>query len=106
MMKEDNIKRKARKIVFSKLMNVYTIPILIFIIWIALIDKNSIHERRKVCNTISILEKEKAYYLQKIEQDNRKKKELLSSRDNLEKFAREQYLMKKANEDIFIIVDE
>ena len=35
-----------------------------------------------------------------------KKEELLGSRDNLEKFAREQYLMKKENEDIFIIVKE
>ena len=105
-MEEDSIKPKAKKLVFSKLMNVYTISILIFIIWIALIDKNNIFERRKICNTISVLQKEKSYYLQKIEQDNRKKKELLSSRDNLEKFAREQYLMKKANEDIFIIVDE
>ena len=32
-------------------------------------------------------------------------KELLSNRDNLEKFAREQYLMKKKDEDIFIIVE-
>lgn len=33
-------------------------------------------------------------------------KELLSNRDNLEKFAREQYLMKNSNEDIFIIIDK
>ena len=37
--------------------------------------------------------------------DYGKMKELLSNRDNLEKFAREQYLMKKKDEDIFIIVE-
>ena len=52
------------------------------------------------------MEKEKNYYRKKVEEDKRKKDELLGNRDNLEKFAREQYLMKKENEDIFIIVKE
>ena len=50
--------------------------------------------------------KEKAYYQNKIEEDNRKMKELLSNKDNLEKFAREQYLMKNKNEDIFVILNK
>ena len=33
-------------------------------------------------------------------------KNLKTNNENLEKFAREQYLMKKDNEDIFIIVEE
>lgn len=55
---------------------------------------------------INQLENEQKYYREKIEEDKRKKEELLGNRDNLEKFAREQYLMKKENEDIFIIVKE
>ena len=57
-------------------------------------------------NKITTLQKEKAYYHHKIEEDNRKMQELLSNKDNLEKFAREQYLMKNKNEDIFVIVKE
>ena len=60
----------------------------------------------KLRSKISTLEKEKDYYQKKIEEDNRKIKELLRSPDNLEKFAREQYLMKKDNEDIFVIVNK
>ncbi len=52
---------------------------------------------------IKSLEDEKEYYLQKIEDDKKKIKELQTSPENLEKFAREQYLMKKPNEDIFIV---
>ena len=52
------------------------------------------------------MKREKEYYRKKIEEDKRKMEELLSSRENLEKFAREQYLMKRANEDIFVIVDK
>ncbi len=52
---------------------------------------------------IKSLEEEKVYYLQKIEEDKKKIKELRTNAENLEKFAREQYLMKKPNEDIFIV---
>lgn len=55
---------------------------------------------------INTLTEQKEYYRKTIEDDNRKIQELLSNRDNLEKFAREQYLMKNSNEDIYIIVDE
>ena len=38
--------------------------------------------------------------------DKRKQEELTGDRDKLEKFAREEYLMKRENEDIFIIINE
>ncbi|WP_229783039.1 MULTISPECIES: FtsB family cell division protein [Butyricimonas] len=79
---------------------------LLFVIWIALFDKYSFIDRLQLRSKINQLENEQKYYREKIEEDKRKKEELLGSRDNLEKFAREQYLMKKENEDIFIIVKE
>lgn len=63
-------------------------------------------EQIQLKNKISSLKKEKIYYQTKIKEDTRKKEELLGSKENLEKFAREQYLMKRPNEDIFVIVDE
>jgi cell division protein FtsB len=41
----------------------------------------------------------------KIDELRRQKKDLFGNQRNLEKFAREKYLMKKSNEDIFVIVD-
>jgi cell division protein FtsB len=52
------------------------------------------------------MEDEKQYYLERIEEDSRRLNELKTDRDNLEKFAREQYFMKKENEDVFVIVEE
>lgn len=52
------------------------------------------------------LENDREYYMQRIEEDSRKLNELKTSDENLEKFAREEYFMKKDNEDIYIIVDE
>ncbi len=95
---------KFREII-RKFTNKYTLVGLLFLVWISFFDKNSFVEKAQLRNKINTLSKEKAYYQQKIEEDNRKMKELLSNRDNLEKFAREQYLMKKEDEDIFIIVE-
>ena len=61
--------------------------------------------RRKL-STIESLEKEKAYFIEKIETDRNRIHELKTNKKNLEKFAREQYLMKKENEDIFILIEE
>jgi len=52
------------------------------------------------------MQKDKIYYQDKIKADTKKLEELRTDRDNLEKFAREQYFMKKDDEDIFIVVDE
>lgn len=89
---------------FRKFANKYTISGLIFLLWIAFFDNNSFVKKIQLRNKINKLEKEQTYYQNKIEEDNRKMQELLSNQDNLEKFAREQYLMKKKNEDIFVIV--
>ena len=71
-----------------------------------LCDIYSFIDRLQLRSKINQLENEQKYYREKIEEDKRKKEELLGNRDNLEKFAREQYLMKRENEDIFIIVKE
>lgn len=53
---------------------------------------------------IEELRAEKQQLLERIEQDKRKKKELSSTGgEQLEKFAREEYFMKKPNEVIFIV---
>ena len=76
----------------SRLMNKYTITLLIFLVWLAFFDRNSLVGKMQLRGKIATL--------------NRKMKELLSNKDNLEKFAREQYLMKNKNEDIFVILNK
>lgn len=89
-----------------KFYNKYILGGLLFLVWITFFDHNSFVEQIQLRNKINSLNKEKEYYQEKIEEDKRKMQELLSNKDNLEKFAREQYLMKNKNEDIFIIVNE
>jgi cell division protein FtsB len=52
------------------------------------------------------LESEKEYYRQKIAEVEKDRKELLTNKELLEKFAREKYLMKKEKEDVFVIQED
>ena len=93
---------KAKKIfIFFK--NKYMLTLLFFVVWILFFDQNNLIDRFKSIEKIRQQEKEKVYYLRKIEEDKRKLNELRTDRDNLEKFAREQYYMKKDDEDIFVL---
>lgn len=104
-MREKNNDTGFQHFLFILFMNKYTITSLIFLVWLTFFDRNNLVEKMQLRSKIATLKKEKAYYQDKIEEDNRKIKELLSSKENLEKFAREQYLMKRPNEDIFVIVN-
>lgn len=104
-MREKNNDTGFRHLLFILFMNKYTITSLIFLVWLTFFDRNNLVEKMQLRSKIATLKREKAYYQDKIEEDNRKIKELLSSKKNLEKFAREQYLMKRPNEDIFVIVN-
>jgi cell division protein DivIC len=86
------------------LKNKYTLTLIVFLGWITFFDQNYLIERFQNLNLMHQLEKDKQYYIEKIFTDSTKLKQLKTDRKNLEKFAREQYLMKKNNEDIFIIV--
>jgi cell division protein FtsB len=88
------------------LSNKYVLAALIFLIWLLLFDQNNLSERRKLTRDYNLLLQEREYYQHKIEEDKKRINELKTDNENLEKFAREQYLMKKDNEDIFVIVDD
>lgn len=85
------------------LLNKYLIVFVVFAVFVTFFDDHNLIKRWKAAQKISQLEKELKYYQEEIKATKRKKNELQSSNENLEKFAREQYFMKKQNEDIFII---
>lgn len=84
--------------------NKYLLTIIIFLIWIVLLDSNNLISRRKEMKDLKKLRADRDYYVQRIEEDKRKLYELKTDDRNLEKFAREQYRMKKADEDLYIVL--
>jgi cell division protein FtsB len=83
--------------------NKYLISSVFFIVWISFFDKFNVLKIIKRKQELNQLTESKQYYKKEIEKS---KKELLNLRENssnIEKIAREKYLMKKENEDLFII---
>lgn len=82
--------------------NRYVLILSVFIVWMLFFDENSYLVHREFNTEINELETAIDFYKKKIKED---KKTIHSLQDSLqlEKFAREQYLMKKENEDIYII---
>ncbi|MDD3320414.1 MAG: septum formation initiator family protein [Paludibacter sp.] len=87
----------------SIFLNKYLIVLVVFTVFITFFDEHNLIDRFNTFRKIKSLEKEQQFYQDEIEATKKKKNELESNNENLEKFAREQYLMKKSNEDIFII---
>ncbi|MDZ7737788.1 MAG: septum formation initiator family protein [Bacteroidales bacterium] len=88
------------------LRNRYFLTVMVFLVWIILFDNNNLVNRYRYMKNLRQLENDREYFMERIEEDRRKLNELKTSNENLEKFAREEYFMKKDNEDIYIIVDE
>jgi cell division protein DivIC len=86
--------------------NFYVVTGLCFLVWMLFLDSNDLISRFKLGAKLRNLDREKAYYQEKIADVEKDRHELMTDRELLEKFAREKYLMKKETEDIFIIQEE
>lgn len=86
--------------------NKYFLATTIFFGWLLFFDSNNLINQSKLSSSLSEMEQEKEFYLEEIEKNRAATEKLLNDKEVLEKFAREKYLMKKENEDIYIIVRE
>ena len=98
----DNDLKKTKKNSWG--FNSLQIGVLLFVIVMLFVFSDSNIKKRIDSDTeIRSLKKQIEFYRKKIEADKTKLYELQSDKDNLEKFARENYLMKKENEEVFVI---
>jgi cell division protein DivIC len=77
--------------------NFYVVTIVIFLMWMLLLDSNNLIARFQLSSKLNALENEKEYYQDKIKEVEKDHDELFGDNESLEKFAREKYLMKKEN---------
>lgn len=97
---------KMAKKLLSIFKNKYILTTLALVLWLLFFDKNDILSQVERTRELRALEEERDYYQAEIEKSKQDLKELQTNPKNLEKFAREKYLMKKPNEDVFVIVEE
>ncbi|GAB2698035.1 septum formation initiator family protein [Mucilaginibacter koreensis] len=98
--------RPDMKRLIDLLKNKFFLVTLVFIAWMLFFDKNDLFSQYEYRQQLSKLEQERDFYLKETAQVSKELDELSSNRAKLEKFAREKYLMKKDNEDVFVIVKE
>lgn len=85
--------------------NKYILILLFFLVWMIFFDTNSYFIHRELNQDIKALEKSKDFYTKEIKNDKSFIDKMKDSNE-IEKYAREKYYLKKPNEDIFIIQHE
>ncbi len=88
------------------LKNRYAFSILIFVIWVSFFDQNNIMTQYSYHSQLETLTSEKEYFNQAIKKTSTELNDLTKNPATLEKFARENYFMKKENEEVFVFTTE
>ncbi|MBC7653118.1 MAG: septum formation initiator family protein [Oligoflexus sp.] len=93
------------KNLLNLLKNKFFLAGIAFLVWMVFFDRNDAASQYDYRTKVQKLEEEKEFYTTEIAKADKELKELTTNIQSLEKFARERYLMKRENEDIFVVVD-
>ena len=83
--------------------NKYLLTGVAFAIWMLFFDRNDIPLQISRMHELSKLQRSEEVLTNKIDDTRKELESLKNSPATLEKYAREKYLMKKPNEDLFIV---
>ena len=97
-----SLQRLRSKKWFQVASNLYVLVLTIFLVWMLFFDQNSLLIHLELRREIKKLEQQQEFLREQIARD-KEVIETLSDPKELEKFAREQYYLKKPDEDIYII---
>jgi cell division protein DivIC len=82
--------------------NRFVLATLFFIVWLLFFDTYAFYDHRVIDKEIKKLDNNKEYYQTEINNDDKNIKKLYR-KEEVERYAREKYYMKRENEDIYII---
>lgn len=88
------------------LKNKYFIAVGVFAMLMLFFDKNDLFTQRARTRELKALEKSKAYYQSSNEALKSELDQLKNDPATIEKYARENYLMKRENEEVFVIPED
>ena len=86
------------------LRNRYGLAVGVLVVWLAFFHNYDLYTTWKLRRQLHQLHEQRAWYEAEIGNTREQLHELTSDKQLLEKFARERYLMKRDNEDIFVLV--
>jgi cell division protein FtsB len=83
--------------------NKYFLVLIAALVWFVFFDQNNLIQQFRLHRQIREFRQEIEYYRHEIARDSIDIQKLRNNPEELERYAREKYLLKKENEDIFII---
>lgn len=95
---------KTWRLVRKYVLNKYIITITLFLVWMIFFDSTSFLVINELNQEIDKNQKQLHYYKTEYQKNDLFYKKLMNNKNEKEKFARENYFMKKPNEEIFILV--
>lgn len=104
LIKDIKPKSEIYKFFQSYVLNKYILTIFLFLVWMVFFDKTSFLVIHELNGEINKYEDQLEYYKSEYEKNDRFYKKLMNNKSEKEKYARENYFMKKPNEEIFILV--
>ena len=97
---------KNMKHLLSIITNKYLLILLTSGIWMLFFDRYNLVSQIKMERRVEQLKSDEAHYRTRIDALDYERERLFNDGEELERFARERYQMKRPNEDVFIIVKE
>jgi cell division protein DivIC len=91
--------------IFRFLNNKYILAVIVFVVWISFFDRNDLLTQSDRKKELKKLETNKAYYEEQIASTKKELQELENDPAVLERFARENFYLKRPEEQVFIVVD-
>lgn len=82
----------------------YLIASLALVVWLVYFDKNDVFTQFDLIRKCDKLKLERDYYIEEIASNKKEISELQNNKESLETLAREKYLMKKDEEEVFVFV--
>lgn len=86
------------------LKNRYLLLSYVFVLWMTFFDRNNFIEQYRLRSHLGELKAKRDYFAEQIKVVKQERQELFTNAESLGKFAREQYMMKRPNEDVFVMV--
>ena len=97
---------KYLNIIPAWLKNKYFLSASAFIVWILFFDPRDVFTQIEHRRELKELQASRAWYQKEISKESVEAEQLKTNPATIEKYARENYLMKRDNEDIFIIPEK
>ncbi|HEX6333799.1 MAG TPA: septum formation initiator family protein [Flavisolibacter sp.] len=89
----------------SIILNKYLLTLTVFVAWLLFFDRNDLFTQLEWRKELRELQKSKAYLEHEIAENRRFSNELKNNPAAIEKLVREKYLMKRDNEDLFLVLE-